>query len=98
MTGLKKILKIAVPILTGLLIASVLMAVIISFGYTEAYASNAEKLTVKMVGIPIYELNRTGSEYTGTALGPNMGIISGIFILCSFCVGGVICAIKKAHK
>ena len=98
MTGLKKILKIAVPILTGLLIASVLMAVIISFGYTEAYASNAEKLTVKMVGLPIYELNRTSSEYTGTGLGLNMGIISGSFILFSFVVSGVISAIKKSHK
>ena len=95
---MKKILKIAVPILTGLLIATVVMTVIISFGYTEAYASNVDTLTVKMVGIPIYELAKTGAEYTGTALGPNMGIISGIFVLCSFCAGGVICAIKKAHK
>ena len=74
------------------------MAVIIYFGYTEAYASNVETLTVKMVGIPIYELAKTGAEYTGRALGPNMGIISGIFMLLSFCVGGIIRAIKKAHK
>ncbi len=95
---MKIFLKTAVPILIGFLIAMTLMAIMIYFGYTEAYVSNIETLTVKMVGIPIYELTKTGAEYTGTALGPNMGIICAVFILLSFCVGGVIGAIKKAHK
>lgn len=95
---MKKFLKIAVPILTGFIIAMALMAIMIYFGYTEAYASNVEALTVKMAGIPIYELAKTGAEYKGTALGPNMGIICGIFILLSFCASGVMSAIKKAHK
>lgn len=95
---IKKIWKTAFPILTGFLIAMILMAIMIYFGYTEAYALNIEALTVKMMGIPIYELVKAGAEYTGTALGPNMGIICAVFILLSFCVSGVISAIKKAYK
>ena len=53
----------------------------IYFGYTEAYASNVEALTVKMAGIPIYELAKTGAEYKGTALGPNMEVGTDIRIM-----------------
>ncbi len=95
---MKKFLKIAVPILTGFFIAMILMGVMIYFGYTEAYASNVETLTVKMAGIPIYELTKTSTEYTGTTLGTNMGIICGIFILLSFCVSGIISRVRKSNK
>ena len=95
---MKNFLKTLVTILTGILIAMALMSIAIYFGYTEAYATNVEKLTVKMIGIPIFKLMKTGTEYTGTQMGPNMGIICGIFIVLSFCVRGIIKAIKKAHK
>ncbi len=95
---MRKFLKIAVTLLTGFFIAMILMGIVIYFGYTQAYASNVETLTVKLAGIPIYELTKTGAEYMGTTLGTNMGIICGIFILLSFCVSGMISKVRKAHK
>ncbi len=39
---------------------------------------NVNVLTVKIVGIPIYELTKSGTEYAGKSIGIYMGAVCGI--------------------
>ncbi len=55
-----------------------LMSVAIYFGFTNAYSTNVNALTVKIVGLPIYELTKSGTEYAGKSMGIYMGAVCGI--------------------
>ena len=47
-------------------------------GYTNAYSTDVNTLTVKILGIPIYELTKSGTEYIGKSIGVYMGAVCGI--------------------
>ena len=57
-----------------------LMSVAICFGFTNAYSTNVNALTVKLLGMPIYELTKSGTEYLGKSIGIYMGAVCGICI------------------
>jgi len=65
----KKKIKIVIALAIGFAIAMVLMSVVIYFGYTNAYSTGVDTLTVKILGIPIYELTKSGTEYVGKTIG-----------------------------
>ena len=62
----------------GFVAAMIIMSVLIYMGYTQAYSGDVDTLTVKMLGLPIYELTKAGTAYTGEAQGIYMGAVCGI--------------------
>lgn len=87
--------KIILALLIGFAAAMILMSVFIYFGYSSAYSTNAEQYTVKIFGISIYELTRSGDKYTGSSFGPNMGIICSICMAVSFAAEEIINKIRR---
>lgn len=86
--------KTIIALIIGFAFAMILMAVLIYFGYSQAYQSEAELLSVKLFGLPIYELSQNGSKYVGRALGPNMGIVCLVCMLLSVIVTELIGRIR----
>ena len=66
---MKKKIKILIALIVGFALAMLLMSVAIYFGYTNAYSTDVNTLTVKILGIPIYELTKSGTEYIGKSIG-----------------------------
>ena len=62
-------IRIIIALAIGFVIAMLLMSVKIYFGFTNAYSTNVYALTVKILGIPIYELIKSGTEYYGKSSG-----------------------------
>ena len=91
-TGGVKTIVIAAGI--GFAVAMAVMAVAIYFGYTDAYASEVDSMQVKLLGLPIYDLLKTGDSYAGSSVGQNMGIVCLIFIAIAICVERIIVRIK----
>lgn len=54
--------RILIALAVGFVIAMLLMSVKIYFGFTNAYSTNINVITVKILGIPIYELTKSGCE------------------------------------
>lgn len=90
--------SIAIALAVGFAIAMVLMGISIYFGYTEAYRTNASALTVRMFGIPIYELTKRGEAYTGESMGPWMGFVCAICMALAVVVEEVVSAVSKAKR
>lgn len=74
----------------GFAIAIMSMAIAIYFGYTYAYRTETDMFTVKLFGLPIYELTRSGEKYVGESIGINMGGICGICMVVSIIVVKII--------
>lgn len=72
-----------------------IMTIVIYIGYSNAYRTNIEFTTVNILGLPIYELTKTGSNYAGDTIGPNMGFFCGICMLISLLVKALISKSKK---
>lgn len=70
--------RILIALAVGFVIAMLLMSVKIYFGFTNAYSTNINVITVKILGIPIYELTKSGSEYLGKSIGIHMGAVCGL--------------------
>ena len=70
---MKKKVKILIALIVGFALAMLLMSVAIYFGFTNAYSANVNALTVKILGMPIYELTKSGTEYIGKSIGIYMG-------------------------
>lgn len=87
--------KIILALVIGFAAAMILMSVFIYFGYSSAYSTDAEQYTVKILGISIYELTRSGDKYIGSPVGPNMGIICGICMAVSFAAEEIIYKIRR---
>lgn len=91
---MKKKIKIVVALIIGFIIAMILMSVVIYFGYTNAYSTNLDTLTVKILGIPIYELIKSGTEYVGKTKGIYMGTVCCICMLLSVTIEELISRVK----
>lgn len=75
---MKRKIKILIALIVGFALAMLLMSVAIYFGYTNAYSTDVNTLTVKILGIPIYELTKSGTEYIGKSIEVYMGAVRGI--------------------
>lgn len=80
MTRKKKIISLIIAIAAGFGLAMAAMAVVIYFGYTDAYATGADSLNVSLFGLDIYTLTKAGEQYNGASIGQNMGIICAVYI------------------
>lgn len=69
----EKRITILIALIAGSALAMLLMSVAIYFGFTNAYSINVNALTVKIAGIPIYELTKSGTEYAGKSIGIQEG-------------------------
>ena len=75
--------RILIALAVGFVIAMLLMSVKIYFGFTNAYSTNINVLTVKILGIPIYKLTKSRTEYFGKSIGIHMGAVCGLFMTLS---------------
>ncbi|MEE8808284.1 MAG: LlsX family protein [Lactimicrobium sp.] len=82
----KKNIRIVIALAVGFVLAMICMSIAIYSGYTQAYRTDVSTLTVRILGIPIYQLTQTGAKYTGSSMGPYMGAVCGIFMILSVCV------------
>lgn len=73
----KRILALA----AGFAIAMILMSIAIYFGYTGAYRTGGALFTVRLCGLPIYDLTWTGDAYAGASRGPYMGLVCGVCMI-----------------
>lgn len=93
---MKKRVKIAIALAIGCLVALMLMSIVIYFGYTNAYRTSVDTLTVELFGFPIYELTKSGTAYVGKTIGVYMGAVCGICMLFSLIVEELVS--KITHK
>ena len=87
--------RILIAFIIGFVIAMLLMSVKIYFGFTNAYSTNINALTVKILGIPIYELTKSGSEYFGKSIGTHMGAICGICMALSVIIEEIFFKVRQ---
>ena len=80
----------------GFAVAMIAMGIAIYFGYVEAYHTETNLLTVKLLGLPIYELTKTGEKYVGEPAGIYMGCFCGICMILSAIVAEIIRRVR--HK
>lgn len=93
---MKRKIKILISLIVGFALAMLLMSVAIYFGFTDAYSTGVNSLTVKILGIPVYELTKSGTEYIGKSLGVYMGAVCGICMALSVIVEEFISKVR--HK
>lgn len=92
---MNKKIKIIVALISRFVIAMILMGLTIYFAYCQAYSTNIGALTVRVFGIPIYELTRTGTSYIGKSY---MGVLCLIFMLIGLLVEEIISKIKSKKR
>lgn len=92
---MNKKIKIIVALISGFVIAMILMGLTIYFAYCQAYSTNIGALTVRVFGIPIYELTRTGTSYIGKSY---MGVLCLIFMFIGLLVEEIISKIKSKKR
>ena len=87
--------RILIALAVGFVIAMLLMSVKIYFGFTNAYSTNINVLTVKILGIPIYELTKSGTEYFGKSIGTHMVAICGICMALSVIIEEIFFKVRQ---
>lgn len=92
---MKRKAKIILALVIGFIVAMLIMAIAIFFGYTKAYSTNAETLLVRLAGIPIYQLTKNGSEYIGESKSVLMGSVCGFCMALSVAMEEIIGRIRK---
>jgi len=95
---MNKKIKIIIALILGFVIAIIWMGIAIYFAYCQAYSTNIGALTVRVFGIPIYELTRTGTFYVGKAVGKYMGVLCLIFMVIGVFVEEIISKIKSKKR
>ena len=84
---MKRKTKIILALIIGFVFAMVVMTIAIYFGYVS--------VTVKALGIPIYELKKRGTDYIGISKGMFMGLFCGIFMVLAVAIEIIVEKIKK---
>lgn len=92
---MKKMRKIILALIIGFVAAVIIMAVAIYFGYSKAYSLNSEFFTVRIIGIPIYQLSKIDAEYFGTSNGIFMGAFCGVCMIISMVVEEIISGFRS---
>lgn len=92
---MKKHVKITIALAGGFVAAMLLMTIAIFFGYTKAYDTGIKTLIVRLVGIPIYTLTKSGSKYVGQSQGSYMGLVCGICMFLGVAIEEIIVRMKK---
>ena len=98
MSRKKKIIALMIAIAAGFGLAMAAMAVVIYFGYTDAYATGAESLNVSLFGLDIYTLTKAGEQYNGASIGQNMGIVCAGFTAVAVVIEQIIVGIVGRKK
>lgn len=91
----EKYVKITIALVCGFVVAMLLMTIAIFFGYTKAYDTGVEALIVRLFGIPIYTLTKSGSKCVGQSRGVYMGLSCGICMLLGVATEEIIGRAKK---
>lgn len=60
---MKKKIKLLLTLIVGLAVAMLIMGIFIYFGYRKVYETDVELFTVKILGLPIYQLTKIGGAY-----------------------------------
>ena len=87
--------RILIALAVGFIIAMLLMSVKIYFGFTNAYSTNINVITVKIFGIPIYELTKSGTEYFGKSRGIYMGAVCGLCMILSVIIEEIFFKVRQ---
>ena len=92
-----QVTRIIFWIVGGIVVGAAIAAVLISMGYSEAYSSNLDTKTVRLLGLPIYYLNKSGDSYSGSINMANM-MFSGIIFATIIAVVGEIYWRTRHHR
>ena len=87
--------RILIALAVGFVIAMLLMSVKIYFGFTNAYSTNINVITVKIFGIPIDELTKSGTEYFGKSRGIYMGAVCGLCMILSVIIEEIFFKVRQ---
>lgn len=92
---MKKNTKRILALVIGFAFAMIIMCVGIYFGYTNAYKTDVDLFTVKILGLPIYELSKKGAEYVGRSKGIYMGMFCGICMVIAVAIETMIGRLRR---
>lgn len=92
---MKKNFKWILALSIGFIVSMIIMSIAIYFGYTSAYSTNVDSFVVRIFGIPIYELVKTGTKYVGTSQGIYMGMFCGICMAIAVAIETIILKMKR---
>ena len=84
---MKKKIKLLLTLIVGFAVAMLIMGIFIYFGYVKAYETGVELFTVKILGLPVYQLIKTGDSYVGENMGIYMGIFCGVCMIVAVIIG-----------
>ena len=59
---MKKKIKLLLTLIVGFAVVMLIMGIFIYFGYTKVYETDVELFTVKILGLPIYQLTKIGGD------------------------------------
>ena len=91
---MKKKSQFILALSIGFIVSMIIMSIAIYFGYTSAYSTNVDSFVIKIFGIPIYELVKTGTKYVGTSQGIYMGMFCGICMTIAVIIQTIISKMK----
>ena len=61
-----------------------IMGIFIYFDYTKVYETDVELFTVKILGLPIYQLTKMGDSYVGESRGLYGDFLWDLYDCCSY--------------
>lgn len=92
---MSKKVKIIIALASEFVFAMLMMSAAIYFGYSKAYSTNVDELTVRILGIPIYEVTKEGTGYSGKTMGIYMGVVCFVGMIFGIFVEEVVGIIRK---
>lgn len=72
---MKQFLRICLEIFIGSVISTILSAILIAIGYYKVKSNNLDSYSVRLIGVTLYDITKSGNEYVGQAINQNMSII-----------------------
>lgn len=72
---MKQFLRICLEIFIGSVISTILSAILIAIGYYKVKNNDLDSYSVRLIGVTLYDITKSGNEYVGQAINQNMSII-----------------------
>ena len=72
---MKQFLRICLEIFIGSVISTILSAILIAIGYYKVKNNDLDSYSVRLIGVTLYDITKSGDKYVGQAINQNMSII-----------------------
>ncbi|MBC1743467.1 LlsX family protein [Listeria welshimeri] len=91
-------IRIITSIVLGIIIGFLICFVAISMGYNQMNDATLTDYSVKVFGLPIFDIQRVGSDLVGTPNNSSMMFIGVIFSMILAIVIEIVVSLKNKHR